>query len=444
MQTVWELISPLSAVMLMLAIVTATVIASFSNRYMEGDQQKTSFYKKLILLLPCVSIMLCTDHLWWLLIAYICSDYLLIKMMEHKQQWIASQAASKLISRYFICALLAMGTSFFLLFISAQSTSIRFITQNTHLNQIDHLALGLLCLGVCIKSALFPFHKWLLSSLNSPTPVSALMHAGIINFGGFLLALFAPLLLQTPLLLKGMFTIGALSALLATLWKLMQNNIKGFLACSTVAQMGFMVMQCGLGLFPAAIAHLCWHGFFKAHLFLSSSAAAVQRKTQQQVPQRYKTSILIPALFCGLLSAYTFALASAKTLSCLDTNIFPVGIALIAGTHLSLSLLKNNPFKRLPLTIILSSLAGAIYGLHVLVIELILAPMELMQPQPLATVHLAVFTLFFISSLAILLLPQNARQRHKSRWLVNGYLTLYNMAQPSSTTVTAHRNDYQF
>jgi len=128
------------------------------------------------------------------------------------------------------------------------------------------------------QSAIWPFHTWLISSLNSPTPVSAIMHAGLINGGGFLLTRFAGLFVQSTGMLQVIFFLGLLTALIGTLWKLMQHDIKRMLACSTMGQMGFMIAQCGLGLFPAAIAHLCWHGLFKAYLFLSSGSAAHEKE----------------------------------------------------------------------------------------------------------------------------------------------------------------------
>ena len=104
------------------------------------------------------------------------------------------------------------------------------------------------------------------------------MHAGLINGGGFLLARFAPMLAIQPPILNLIFIAGITTALLGTLWKLMQSDVKRMLACSTMGQMGFMIAQCGLGLFPAAVAHLSWHGLFKAYLFLSTGSAAKEKR----------------------------------------------------------------------------------------------------------------------------------------------------------------------
>jgi NAD(P)H-quinone oxidoreductase subunit 5 len=97
-----------------------------------------------------------------------------------------------------------------------------------------------------IQSAIYPFHRWLLSAMTSPTPASALMHAGFVNGSGILLALFSTVLFASNTLII-LFIIGGLTAVIAQFTKLLQVNVKQKLACSTIAQMGFMIMQCGLG-----------------------------------------------------------------------------------------------------------------------------------------------------------------------------------------------------
>jgi hypothetical protein len=104
--------------------------------------------------------------------------------------------------------------------------------------------------------------------MEAPTPVSALMHAGIINGGGVLLLHFAPLIVQSPLALLNLVVVGTLTAALGMLAMWAQTNVKRTLAWSTVGQMGFMMVQIGLAAFPAAILHLVGHGCYKAWAFL--------------------------------------------------------------------------------------------------------------------------------------------------------------------------------
>ncbi|HLN86660.1 MAG TPA: proton-conducting transporter membrane subunit, partial [Candidatus Limnocylindrales bacterium] len=119
------------------------------------------------------------------------------------------------------------------------------------------------------KSAQIPLHMWLPDSLYAPTPVHALLHAGIINAGGFLLARLASLFALSPTTLHWVFGIGMLTALLGSSMMLVQNDIKKTLGYSTIGQMGFMIMECGLGAYGLAIFHLIAHGLFKGTIFLN-------------------------------------------------------------------------------------------------------------------------------------------------------------------------------
>ena len=128
----------------------------------------------------------------------------------------------------------------------------------------------LIFIGAMSKSAQFPLHIWLPSSLYAPTPVAALLHAGIINAGGFLINRLAPLYGLSPPTLHVAFVVGTLSAFLGASMMLTQNDIKKTLGFSTIGQMGYMIMECGLGAFALAVFHLIAHGLFKATVFLNS------------------------------------------------------------------------------------------------------------------------------------------------------------------------------
>lgn len=153
----------------------------------------------------------------------------------------------------------------------------------SHLNELNpktkeeliflpSIFIGLACL---IKSAQFPFHFWLPETIDSPTPVSALMHAGIINAGGFILVrlrfLYEPFNLASGMILG----IGLITIFLGGLSMLAQSDVKRKLAFSTIGQMGFMMLEFALGLYPMVIIHLMGHGFYKAYGFLASGSRDV-------------------------------------------------------------------------------------------------------------------------------------------------------------------------
>jgi NAD(P)H-quinone oxidoreductase subunit 5 len=126
-----------------------------------------------------------------------------------------------------------------------------------------------------------PVHGWLIQVMEAPTPVSALLHAGVVNLGGFVLIRFAPMLEQATPARILLLVFGLATAVLAGMVMLTRISIKVRLAWSTVAQMGFMLLECALGLYTLAALHLIGHSLYKAHAFLSASSAV--RNTRSQV-----------------------------------------------------------------------------------------------------------------------------------------------------------------
>ncbi|MFT4768351.1 MAG: NAD(P)H-quinone oxidoreductase subunit 5, partial [Glaciecola sp.] len=130
----------------------------------------------------------------------------------------------------------------------------------------------LLVLAALLKSAQFPTHGWIAEAMEAPTPVSALLHAGIVNAGGFLIIRFADVISASGPALYALLVVGGVTALFGSLVMMTQRSVKGALAYSTVAQMGFMLLQCGLGAFSSAMLHIVAHSLYKAHAFLSSGS----------------------------------------------------------------------------------------------------------------------------------------------------------------------------
>jgi NADH-quinone oxidoreductase subunit L len=127
--------------------------------------------------------------------------------------------------------------------------------------------------GACGKSAQVPLHVWLPDAMEGPTPVSALIHAAtMVTAGVYLVARLSPLYVKAPTALAVVAAVGLVTALMAGTVALVQTDIKRVLAYSTVSQLGFMFLACGVGCFGAAIFHLFTHAFFKALLFLGAGA----------------------------------------------------------------------------------------------------------------------------------------------------------------------------
>ncbi|WP_431267365.1 proton-conducting transporter membrane subunit [Dankookia sp. P2] len=158
-------------------------------------------------------------------------------------------------------------------------------------------------LAALLKTGGLPLHGWLTEVMEAPTPVSALLHAGIINAGGLLLLRLAEPMQASPGAMAALVTLGGVTALFAGLVMLTQAAVKTALAWSTIAQMGFMLLQCGLGLWALALLHIVAHGLYKAHAFLASGNAV-----QAVLAARRAGPVAVPGL-AAVGRAFAVALA---------------------------------------------------------------------------------------------------------------------------------------
>ena len=150
----------------------------------------------------------------------------------------------------------------------------------------DEILLITLCLfiGACGKSAQLPLHVWLPDAMAGPTPVSALIHAAtMVTAGIFMITRLNFMYAQAPVVMDIVALVGAITALLAATIAVTQHDIKKVLAYSTVSQLGFMVMACGVGAYSAAIFHLVTHACFKALLFLGAGSVIVATHHEQDM-----------------------------------------------------------------------------------------------------------------------------------------------------------------
>ncbi len=433
-------IDRLAIIMLALIGAIGLIIWQFSRRYLQGDQLYRVFFQRLACLLASLASLVITDNLIVFLISWGLANYWLVKLMVHKSEWSAAKAAGELTGKSLGLGFASLVAGFTLLYWLTGTASIQAILLHNNQHPALLLALGLILFTALIQSAIWPFSGWLKNSLNSPTPVSAIMHAGLVNGGGFLLVRFAPLYLQQPLLLQIIFVLGITSAVIGTLWKLLQPDIKRMLACSTMAQMGFMLAQCGLGLFPAAVAHLCWHGLFKAYLFLGAGGAAQEKRLPIIHPNSFTAFAL--ALLCGLLGSYGFALASQHAWLAPNSILVLQAVASIAAAQLALTLLQNKPWQRLPLAVLLCAIAGGMYGGTVGLVEQVMAPLQIFQPQSLNALHISAIVILAAGWLGMLFSQQLGRLTQQPFFL-RGYVLALNASQPSPATITAHRNHYR-
>jgi len=299
----WKILPPvelaidrLAAIMMVVISLIGTLLYRYSTRYMQQDPGLPRFQALLALdlffmLFMVSSADLVTLFLSWQLLSWHLS--LLSHNYGHDptaqasfRTFIMLRAGDVAFLSGIVLAYHLYGTvQFAPLFERAMADPVQ-LTLLGGLKMSGPTAVALLVfIGGMSKSAQVPLHMWLPDSLYAPTPVHALLHAGIINVGGFLLNRLAPLYALSSSTLHVVFAVGLITAVLGTGMMLVQNDIKKTLGYSTIGQMGYMIMECGLGAFSLAVFHLIAHGLFKASIFLNCGDVIHQTRHDPQRPQ---------------------------------------------------------------------------------------------------------------------------------------------------------------
>ena len=173
----------------------------------------------------------------------------------------------------------------------------------------------LLFVGAIGKSAQIPLYVWLPDAMEGPTPVSALIHAAtMVTAGVYLVARSAPIFSQSPTAMDVVATIGLLTAFFAATIGLVQTDIKRVLAYSTISQLGYMFLACGVGSFSAGIFHLVTHAFFKALLFLAAGSVIHALSGEQDMRRMGALARRIP-ITCATFVAGALAIAGVPPLA---------------------------------------------------------------------------------------------------------------------------------
>ena len=275
-----------SAAMMLLVTFVGWVVVRYARTYLDGEARQGAFTGWLCLTLAAVLLFVAAGNLIQLVLAWIATSLFLHRLLLFYPERVAAQRAARkkfVTARMGDVALIAAAVALAAAYGSGDIGSILRAARAGEGGNLAVFAAGLLAFAAMLKSAQFPTHGWLTEVMETPTPVSALLHAGVINAGGFLLIRFADVMLLAPGVLAVLVMVGGLTALFGSLVMLTQPAVKTSLAWSTVAQMGFMIFECGLALFPLALLHIVAHSLYKAHSFLASGGA-VERVTAIRRP----------------------------------------------------------------------------------------------------------------------------------------------------------------
>ncbi|MFN7012504.1 MAG: proton-conducting transporter membrane subunit [Allorhizobium sp.] len=265
-----------SLVMLLLVSLIGWVVLRYAGTFLDGEERQGPFTGWMTATLAAVLFLVQSGTLLQLVIGWVATSLLLHQLLLFYPERIAAQRAARkkfIVSRTGDAALIGAVILLAISFGTGDIAAILAAAREGEGLPLTIAAAALLAIAALLKSAQFPTHGWLTEVMETPTPVSALLHAGVVNAGGFLLIRFADVMLQAPVVLAVLVMIGGFTALFGSLVMLTQSAVKTSLAWSTVAQMGFMILQCGLALFPIALLHIVAHSLYKAHAFLASGSA---------------------------------------------------------------------------------------------------------------------------------------------------------------------------
>lgn len=279
------LIDQLTAIMLIVVTSISLIVHIYSVGYMQGDKGYYRFFAYLSLFTFSMLMLVLGNNLLQLYFGWeavgLCSYFLIGFWYEKKS---ASDAGKKafIVNRFgdfgfglgVMMIFLSLGSIHYADIFSRIGTlhgqTVNLLGYNVDL--ITLIALLLFC-GAVGKSAQIPLHVWLPDAMEGPTPVSALIHAAtMVTAGVFMVARFNPVFSLSPVAMGVVAITGATTSLFAATIALVQNDIKRIVAYSTVSQLGYMFLACGVGAYGAGVFHLFTHAYFKALLFLGAGS----------------------------------------------------------------------------------------------------------------------------------------------------------------------------
>jgi NADH-quinone oxidoreductase subunit L len=288
------LLDPLSTLMGLVVSGISLLVHIYSVRYMAEEAGYGRFFVLLDLMTAALLVMVAAGDLLTLLVAWHLIGVLLYFLLGHDTR--SPSAYRYAFWTFFTYRLgdlplvLAAGVLYHTYGTWSLSALFEQIAADPSSQTLFGLPLvevvaALLGLAAFARSAQFLLHTWLPYTMQGPTPVSALMHAGIVNAGGFLINRFAPVFVHTGEVLHWIFVVGLITAVIGSVLMLTQNDVKKSLGYSTMGQMGFMIMECGIGAFSLAIYHLIAHGLFKGTLFLGAGGVINEARKDDGVPK---------------------------------------------------------------------------------------------------------------------------------------------------------------
>jgi NAD(P)H-quinone oxidoreductase subunit 5 len=310
------------------------VIINYSYRYLNGEPGQRRYVRATLFTLTAVVILVVSRNLAVIVLAWSATSFGLHHLLTfYRERKTAQVVAHK---KFLVSRMADVCLVFALLLIYTTVGTFSLDGLGSFLADVETLPIPLqgaallFVLAAVLKTALLPLHGWLIQVMEAPTPVSALLHAGVVNIGGFILIRLAELISLAPVAQVVLVVAGSLSAVLAGLVMLSRVSIKVRLAWSTCAQMGFMLMEIGLGLYELALLHLVAHSLYKAHAFLSAGETVRHARRSDFVMSGHAARIPMWYLFAvGISAVLVFGSAAFWQLLVPALAVPPVALVII-------------------------------------------------------------------------------------------------------------------
>lgn len=385
----------------------------FSINYLDGEKRHGVFLGQIALAICFVQLLVLSGNILLLLLCWSLMSFALHRLLlfysERPRAIVAAQKkflTARLSDVFLIAAFVLIYLEFGTGEISSIFEQIKGETYDvTWKSQLGTL---LMVFAAATKSAQFPTHPWIIEVMETPTPVSALLHAGLLNAGPFLMIRMAFLLDAVGWVSYVLILIGFLTALFGTIVYTTQTSIKIALSYSSVAHMGFTMMLCGFGVYSAALLHLISHSFYKAHAFLTSGSVVERTRILNITKMEQYTSLGLSFFSFGVAACIFILIAGLWGINFKDQlmllvvgMVFVLGLSSLLGQTIISKIDTQTVFQLIVRSMLFSlSFLFLEEGMRFIIhdqIPLMLAPKMLML-----VFFAVIFAVFFVVNLSMI------------------------------------------
>ena len=371
---------PLTVTLLVLGCGVGAVVQSFSVRYLQADPSAPRLAAAANLVVTTTALVATAGALALLVGAWVAAGASFLAAMGYRRDLPGVRESLAATARRFAVGDSALVAA--LVIVWARVGDVDLVGPDAtraaagHLGDLGIVVALLVVTAALCRSAQGPFRRWLPGTVSAPTPVSALLHAGVVNGGGVLLVRLGGLDGASRSAMVVAFAVAAMTAGFASGVAARKPDVKGSLVFSTTAQMGFMIAECSVGAYLAAVVHLVGHGLYKASLFLGSGSW-VRRPGARTALRATDGSpaLRLLATLCAAAGASATVAAFPGVLGTRGGAVLLAFVAVTAGTG-GWGWSRHRPASRVATIVSAASMitAAGIYGLVLAVAGSWIAP----------------------------------------------------------------------